>query len=65
MPEVAGTGNTAPVLTTVTVLLFLWALSGYLVRVYVKIAKSDGWKQDDWAITGAIVSSPGSLIHGP
>jgi len=55
MPDVAGTGNTAPVLTTVTVLVFLWALIAYSIRLYVKLRKSDGWSADDSAITVATV----------
>lgn len=56
MADTAGTGNTAPVLTTVTVLVFLWALVAYFIRLYVKLSQSDGWKTDDWAISAAVVS---------
>ena len=55
MPD-AGTGNVSPALTTIAVLLFLWALVAYLIRVYVKLWKSDGWNADDGAISAAIVS---------
>jgi hypothetical protein len=52
-----GTGNTAPVLTTVTILTFLWALSSYAVRTVVKakFGKTDSWGADDIAITAAVV----------
>lgn len=55
-----GTGNTAPVLTTVTVLTFLWALFSYVVRTIVKIklGKTDTWGADDFAITAAMVWNP-------
>lgn len=56
MPE-ASTGNTSPVLTTVTVLVFLWALVAYSIRLAVKLSKGDGWKADDCAITAAIVGT--------
>ena len=63
MPEAAGTGNTAPVLTTLTVLLFLWALVAYFIRAWVKLRKSDGWNADDGAITGAVVRNCVSTVH--
>lgn len=55
-----GTGNTAPVLTTVTVLTFLWALCSYFVRsiVKIKLGKSEAWGPDDIAITAAMVWRP-------
>jgi hypothetical protein len=56
MADAVGTGNTAPALTTVTVLVLLWGLIAYAVRLTVKLRKSDSWGADDIAITVAAVS---------
>ena len=55
MGEPAGTGNTAPTLTTVTVLVLLWALISFFIRLYVKLKKSDVWGGDDIAISVSAV----------
>lgn len=51
MSESAGTGNTAPGLTSVAALLFIWALLTYIVRAWVKLRKSDSWGIDDTTIS--------------
>lgn len=55
MTTEVGTGNSAPVLTTVTIMMFIWALIAYAIRLYVKIHKSTGWSGDDAAMSGAVV----------
>lgn len=62
MSSSTGTGNTAPGLTTVSALLLTWSLLTYIVRVWVKLSKSDGWAIDDTTISIALVSkSLGSI----
>lgn len=51
MSQPAGTGNTAPGLTTAAALLFIWAFLTYAVRAWVKLRKSDSWGIDDTTIT--------------
>lgn len=51
MSQPAGTGNTAPGVTTVAVLLLIWALFTYAIRAWVKLRKSDTWGVDDTAIS--------------
>jgi hypothetical protein len=55
MSMTVGTGNTAPALTAVGVVLFIWALIAYLIRLYVKLWKSSGLGVDDVAITISLV----------
>jgi hypothetical protein len=50
-----GTGNTAPGLTTATILLFAWAFLTYVVRIWAKLSKSDKWGPDDTAISLSLV----------
>lgn len=59
----AGTGNTAPALTALGVVLFIWALIAYLIRLYVKLWKSSGLGIDDGAITVSLVRLPPSSVH--
>ena len=58
MSTFASTENTAPALTAVGVVLFIWALIAYLIRLYVKLWKSSGLGVDDGAITISLVSPP-------
>ena len=58
----SGTGNTAPTLTTVTILLFIWSVVSYGVRLWVKLQKRDHWGVDDAAITLAVVAILGQVI---
>lgn len=51
MSATAGTGNTAPGLTSTAALFFIWALLTYIVRAWVKLRKSDSWGIDDTTIT--------------
>lgn len=60
-----GTGNTAPALTTTTVLTFLWAIVSYGIRLYVKLRKADKWAADDVAITVAMVGEPFCAVAVP
>ena len=55
MTQTVGTGNTAPALTAVAVVLFIWAFIAYLIRLYVKLWKGSGWGTDDGAITFSLV----------
>lgn len=63
MSATVGTGNTAPALTAVGVVLFIWALIAYLIRLYVKLWKSSGLGVDDGAITISMVRLPLSSHH--
>lgn len=55
MSESAGTGNTAPGLTTAAALFFIWASLTYIVRAWVKLRKSDSWGIDDTTITTSLL----------
>ncbi|KAK5167439.1 uncharacterized protein LTR77_007138 [Saxophila tyrrhenica] len=57
-----GTGNTAPTLTTITILLFIWATVSYGVRSWVKLQKRDHWGLDDASITLAVFAMLGQII---
>lgn len=59
----SSTGNTAPGLTTASILFFLWAILTFVVRVWVKAKKSDSWGTDDTAISVAAVSLPVRDVH--
>jgi hypothetical protein len=63
MSMTVGTGNTAPALTAVGVVLFIWALIAYLIRLYVKLWKSSGLGVDDGAITMSLVRRFSSIPH--
>ena len=55
MAESQGTGNTAPTLTTVSVLVSIMAFVTYMIRIFVKLHKSSGWAIDDSAISIGLV----------
>ena len=51
----AGSGNTAPALTSITVFFFCWAVFTFALRLYVKLPKRDLWGIDDSVIAFALV----------
>ncbi|KAK5699362.1 hypothetical protein LTR17_023292 [Elasticomyces elasticus] len=57
-----GSGNTSPVLTTVTVLIFIWAIVAFLIRLYVKLSRAEGVNADDGAISAAVVAALAQLV---
>ncbi|KAK6442707.1 hypothetical protein LTR95_001066 [Oleoguttula sp. CCFEE 5521] len=61
-PATVGTGNTAPGLTTVTILLFLWAALTYAVRIWAKVGKGDKWGADDTAISASLVAALAHVV---
>ena len=51
----AATGNTAPVLTSITIFFFCWAIFTYILRLWVKLPKREFWSLDDTVISLALV----------
>jgi hypothetical protein len=51
----AGSGNTAPALTSITIFFFCWAVFTFGLRLWVKLPKRELWGVDDTVIAFALV----------
>ncbi|KAF2218522.1 hypothetical protein BDZ85DRAFT_92347 [Elsinoe ampelina] len=61
-PEVVGTGNTAPGLTTATVLFFVWGALSLGIRLWVKARDGNTFGKDDTAISLAAFASLAHVV---
>ncbi|KAK3671128.1 hypothetical protein LTR78_008929 [Recurvomyces mirabilis] len=58
----AGSGNTAPTLTSITIFFFCWALFTFALRLYVKLPKRELWAVDDTVVALALLAALANLI---